>query len=140
MRIQYDPAADALYVALKPRAKVDDTLDAGPGVNIDVDAKGNPVGIEVLYAVRRLGRDALLTLGVDLSGLQWSPVEDRLLSTEEAAETLGVSRQYITRLAREGKLTATRAGRDWLIHESGLARLKRKERPAAIKRGLLPAK
>ncbi len=54
VRIQYDEAADALYVALKPRTKVDNTLDAGPGVNIDVDAKGNPVGIEVLYAVRRL--------------------------------------------------------------------------------------
>jgi hypothetical protein len=37
-------------------------------LNVDVDAKGNPVGVEVLYAVRRLGHDALTNIGVDLSG------------------------------------------------------------------------
>lgn len=134
MRIEYDPTADALYILLKPAARVNDTLDGGPGVNIDVDAKGNPVGIEVLYVVRRFGRDALTTLGVDLSGLQWSPVQDRLLSTGQAARILGVSRQYITRLVREGKIGATRAGRGWLIHQSALEKLRRGEHRVPARR------
>lgn len=125
MKIEYDAAADALYMTLKPGAKVSDTLESGPGVNVDVDAKGNPVGIEVLYAIRRLGRGALTTLGVDFSGLEWSPIQDTLLSTEEAAKMLGVSRQYVARLARTRKIAAARAGRNWLIHRSGLARRNR---------------
>ena len=57
-RIEYDPEADALYITLKRNAKVHDTFIARFGVNINVDANGNPVGIEVLCAVRRPGRDA----------------------------------------------------------------------------------
>ncbi|MGH2397825.1 MAG: DUF2283 domain-containing protein [bacterium] len=129
MKIEYDAAADALYVTLKSSAKVSNTLASGPGVNVDVDARGNPVGIEVLYAVRRLGRSALTTLGVDLSGLDWSPIQDRLLSTAEAAKMLGVSRQYVAQLARRRKIAASRAGRGWLIHQSGLQRA----RPVAHK-------
>ncbi len=134
MRIEYDAAADALYMTLKSGAKVSDTLEAGQGVNIDVDSKGNPVGIEVLYAVRRLGRGSLTTLGVDLSGLEWSPIQEKLLSTAEAAEALGVSRQYVARLARRRKIAATRTGRSWLIHQSGLERIRRDGRKTAMAR------
>lgn len=127
MKIHYDPSADALYITLKP-ARVSDTLEGGSGINIDVDAKGNPIGIEILYAVRRLGRQALTTLGIDLSGLEWFSREDRLMSTQEAAKTLGVSRQYVTKLVREGKVKASRAGRDWLVLRSSLEKLKGKDR------------
>lgn len=125
MKIEYDPSADALYVALKPRAKIAKTIESAPGVNVDVDPKGDPVGIEVLYVVRRFGRNVLTTLAIDLSGLAWSPVQDRLVATQEASKLLGVSRQYVARLARQGRLPATRAGRGWLIHESGLERIRR---------------
>ena len=130
MKIEYDPVADALYLTLKPRATVAETLEPAPGINIDVDTKGHPVGVEVLHAVRRLGRDALTNIGVDLSGLEWSPVQNRFFSTSEAAGKLGVSRQYIGRLARSGRLSATRSGRDWLIPESGVADFSRSRRAA----------
>jgi excisionase family DNA binding protein len=128
MRIEYDPAADALYIAMKPGAKIADTVTTAPGVNVDVDGKRRLVGIEILYVVHRFGRSAMTTLGVDLSGLGWSPIQDRLIATAEASRLLGVSRQYVTKLAREGKLPATRAGRDWLIHKSGLDRVRRRDR------------
>jgi len=135
MKIEYDPAADALYLTLRVHARVAETLEPTPGINVDVDAKGHPVGVEILYAVRRLGRDALTNIGLDLSGLEWSPVQNRFLSTNEAATRLGVSRQYIGRLARAGRLSARRAGRDWLIPESGLANFGRNARR---KRGRRP--
>jgi excisionase family DNA binding protein len=125
MRIEYDAAADALYLALKPRKRIARTIESAPGVHVDIDSKGDPVGVEVLYVVRRFGREVLTTLGIDLSGLRWSPVQDRLLATVEASRLLGVSRQYVARLARQGRLPATRAGRGWLIHQSGLERLRR---------------
>ena len=124
MRIEYDPASDALYLRLRPRTRVVETVSSAAGVNIDVDEKGNPIGIEILYAVRRLCRSFLTTLDIDLSNLDWSPTRDRLLATEEVSRLLGVSRQYVARLARAKRLPATRAGRAWLIHESGVNRIK----------------
>lgn len=37
------------------------------------------------------------------------------ISTEEAAEQLGYTRQHVSRLARDGVLRATKPARDWLI-------------------------
>lgn len=43
----YDPAADALYVYVAPRA-IAGTTEAGDCVNADRDGDGNVTGIEVL--------------------------------------------------------------------------------------------
>ena len=37
------------------------------------------------------------------------------LTTEQAGETLGVTRQRVLALIREGRLPARKVGRDWLI-------------------------
>jgi uncharacterized protein YuzE len=49
MRIKYDPDANALYVKLTAAA-VADTVEIEPMVVVDVDATGQPVGIEFVYA------------------------------------------------------------------------------------------
>jgi excisionase family DNA binding protein len=46
-----------------------------------------------------------------------------LLTTAQAAERLGVNRQWIWRLVQAGRLPAIRYGRDWLIAEADLAQL-----------------
>ena len=51
MQIDYDPQADALYIQLRP-GDVDDTLEAGQYVYVDVDKDGVPLGLEVLFAGR----------------------------------------------------------------------------------------
>ncbi|MGH9755924.1 MAG: helix-turn-helix domain-containing protein [Blastocatellia bacterium] len=52
---------------------------------------------------------------------------DTLLDTNEAAERLGVTRRQITTLIQQGKLRATKMGRDWFIDEDDLESVK--ERP-----------
>lgn len=136
MRIQYDPTVDALYIAFKPGRRVDGTLEAGAGVNVDVDSRGNPIGIEILYALRRLGRESLTTLGIDLSGLEWYSKEDRLMSTVQAAKALGVSRQYVTKIVREGKVKGRRVGRGWLISQSTLEQFKRRRHASTAQESL----
>jgi len=42
------------------------------------------------------------------------------LTTEQAAERLGVSPQRVRMLIKEERLPATRLGRDWLVNEKDL--------------------
>jgi excisionase family DNA binding protein len=65
------------------------------------------------------------------------------ITTTEAAIRLGVSRPLITQMAREGRIAATRIGRDWLIDADGLNSVQRPPigrprnpdaKPASVKR------
>ncbi len=47
-----------------------------------------------------------------------------LLSTKEAADKLGISPIRIRQLIQEGKIKATRVGRDYVIDERDLADVK----------------
>ncbi len=58
MRIEYDPEADALYIALR-EAAVARTVEVTEGLVVDVDGEGRPVGIEVLDARELLGAAGL---------------------------------------------------------------------------------
>ena len=52
MKIEFDPIADALYLELSNSA-VEKTEEIKPGVNMDYDADGSVVGVEVLYISKR---------------------------------------------------------------------------------------
>lgn len=71
--------------------------------------------------ISRLTRDQLVGLLVAIAARLANdtapPVEDKLLTAEQAAERLGVSRQFVYRLAR------TRSGRD-LVRKIGDATLR----------------
>ena len=47
-----------------------------------------------------------------------------LITTKQAAERLGVSVKRVTALIREDRLPAEKVGRDWLINEKDLAKVK----------------
>ena len=47
-----------------------------------------------------------------------------LLTTKQAEERLGVNDRRVTALIREGRLPAEKVGRDWLIREKDLAKVK----------------
>ncbi len=52
MKIEYDNEIDTLYIRLQEKY-VDRTLEIVEGLNIDLDASGKMIGIEVLDAVDR---------------------------------------------------------------------------------------
>jgi uncharacterized protein YuzE len=53
MKVQFDQAADALYIRLDD-AQIIDSAEVGPGVVLDYDADNRVVGIEILNAQQRL--------------------------------------------------------------------------------------
>ena len=66
MRLHYYPDTDSLYIELNPRPGAD-SREIVDGVVLDLDADGNPVGIDIDQASRRLDLTrvetvALLTL------------------------------------------------------------------------------
>jgi excisionase family DNA binding protein len=59
----------------------------------------------------------------------------KLLTTNEAAEQLGISPQQVRLIIRRGKLPAERQGRDWFIKQSDLrlVKVRPKGRPQGAK-------
>ena len=119
MRITYDPRADALAIELRdvPVARTREVTDT---INVDLGKDGRPVVVEILNVRKGLGDEVLRHVGLDLGGIQWQQESDTVHATDEAAQLVGVSRQYLSKMAREGKIPARRSGRDWLSYRSGL--------------------
>ena len=57
-----------------------------------------------------------------------------LLSTSEAAEKLRVSAIRVRQLIRDGQLSATRVGRDYVIDEKDLASVRKRAKPGRPKK------
>ena len=54
IRTSYDPEADVLYIAFGPEKALSDTSEeVAPGVYVEFDPDGNPIGIEVTSASKR---------------------------------------------------------------------------------------
>lgn len=66
MQINYDPEADALYIQLV-KGDVEDTLQAGKYVYVDVDAEGVPLGVEILFVGRTLAREDMTSITFNIS-------------------------------------------------------------------------
>lgn len=66
MQINYDPQVDALYIQFRP-GEVDDTLEAGKYVYVDVDANGIPLGLEILFAGRWLSPEDATSVTVNIN-------------------------------------------------------------------------
>ncbi|MGI6648824.1 MAG: DUF2283 domain-containing protein [Bacillota bacterium] len=58
MRFRYDPKADAIYIRFN-EGIVDETDEVFPGIMLDIDMEGNPVGLEILNASKKLGKPPL---------------------------------------------------------------------------------
>ncbi|MCK4554548.1 DUF2283 domain-containing protein [Candidatus Parcubacteria bacterium] len=72
MIIEYDKIADALYISLK-KSKVDKTIKMKDRLLVDVDKKGNTIGIEILDVSRQLPKKNLVEISLRV------PVADRIL-------------------------------------------------------------
>jgi len=59
---------------------------------------------------------------------------ETLLDTEEVAKRLGVTRRQAQMLIRQGKLTATKIGRDWFVEEGDLEIAENRPRPGRPKK------
>lgn len=46
--IEYDPEADAAYIRIAKKTKINDTIEISKGVYADVDKKSRFIGIEIL--------------------------------------------------------------------------------------------
>ena len=65
MQIDYDPQAEAIYIQLRT-GEVDDTLEAGKYVYVDVDKDGVPLGLEILFAGRVLAEEDVTSVTVNI--------------------------------------------------------------------------
>ena len=70
MIITYDREVDALYIQLT-ETKPARGMDIEEGVTVDLDAQGHMVGIEILDASERLGKEQLHS--VTLKDLAFEP-------------------------------------------------------------------
>ena len=56
MKIEYDTNADAIYFSVR-KGRISKTVPVSRFLNIDVDAKGNTIGIEILGASSKQGSE-----------------------------------------------------------------------------------
>lgn len=115
MKLTYDPQIDALMIILLERSgrtsqRHSVTREVAPGMYVDLDARGNPVSIEILDASARIPRKQLNALP--------SPV--RILSLAEAARESRLSADTLRSQINKGRLKATKRGRDWVVSGTDL--------------------
>lgn len=65
MKLHYYPETDSLYIELKPDPSVD-SREVADGIVLDIDAEGNPVGIDIDGASQRLDLTSLETTALPL--------------------------------------------------------------------------
>lgn len=58
---------------------------------------------------------------------------DLICTPEEAAGTLGISQERVLQFCRQGRITARKMGRDWVILKTSLAAFSKEERPTGVK-------
>ena len=51
--VKYDPTSDVLYIATR-KGMEEEFAEVAPGVNIELDRKGNVLGVEILIASHTL--------------------------------------------------------------------------------------
>jgi uncharacterized protein YuzE len=111
IRAHYDRQADAAYISVGRRRKVNTTEHASHHVAVDFDRNGYVVGIEIL--------NARAHFGPDIDKLP-SAVEE--LSLAEAAARCRPPRSPTTLRVqiRNGRLKATKRRRDWVVTAANL--------------------
>ena len=68
MKIEYDNEADALYIRIQDK-QVYQTKEIEEGVNVDLDAQGAVIGLEIIGALERYDRKDLFNIATE--NLAW---------------------------------------------------------------------
>jgi len=66
MKLHYYPETDSLYIELSPKPSID-SREIADGMVVDVDAHGDPVGIDIDGASRKLDLTTLETIDLPLA-------------------------------------------------------------------------
>jgi uncharacterized protein YuzE len=61
MKLHYYPETDSLYIELKAENAAE-TREIAPGLNVDLDEKGDVVGLDIDHASRKLDLTSLETI------------------------------------------------------------------------------
>lgn len=64
MKIEYDRKVDALYIRLQEK-DVSRTVEIEDGLNLDLDEKGNLIGLEVLDATERYALNDIFNISTE---------------------------------------------------------------------------
>lgn len=64
MKIEYDKEVDALYIRIQEK-KVARTKEIEEGINLDFDAEGKVIGLEIIGATERYSREDLFKLSTE---------------------------------------------------------------------------
>lgn len=105
MYISYNQELDILEIELASKpARYRGTVEISPDVEIDVDANGTPLAIEIVNASRKYPRE-------ELAQFEQSNV---WLSLREAAESVGLSPDTLRVQVNNGRLAAKKKGNTWL--------------------------
>ena len=65
MKLHYYPETDSLYIELKPEPGPE-VREVVEGLNVDIDASGNVVGLDIDHASERLDLSTLETIALPL--------------------------------------------------------------------------
>jgi uncharacterized protein YuzE len=111
VRARYDRTADAAYISIGKRRRVETTEHASHDVAVDFDRNGYVVGIEILNAREHFGPD-----------VNKLPKAVEELSLAEAAVRCDPPRSPTTLRIQihNGRLKATKRGRDWVVTAADL--------------------
>ncbi len=63
MKLHYYPETDSLYIELKAEPGME-TREVAPGLNVDLDAKGDVVGLDIDHASLKLDLSTLETVAL----------------------------------------------------------------------------
>jgi uncharacterized protein YuzE len=64
MKIEYDKEVDALYIRIQEK-KVARTKEIEEGINIDLDAEGKIIGLEIIGATERYSKEDIFNLATE---------------------------------------------------------------------------
>jgi uncharacterized protein YuzE len=112
MKVVYDRGNDALAIQFRLGAKATRRIQIDERVNLDVDAAGRLIALEVRGAGDHVPESAL-------DGLE---IVDHEMTLIEAAETSGLAANTLRVLLHRRRLEGQKRGRDWFVAAASLIR------------------
>lgn len=104
MKIEFDADADAMYIYLQPNAEVEETIEMEKGINVDINSKGLPIGIEILSVSRKLNNFQFQNFPKFVATIK------PYLSIHEVAILFNVDDETIRRKVKRKEIPAVKIG------------------------------
>lgn len=108
--IEYDREVDALAIELRPKAMSARTVAVTNTVNVDFDAAGRLILVELLDASFHVDRRALETL----------PAPTQSYTLGEAERESGLRASTLRVQLNRGRIKGFKRGRDWFVDATSL--------------------